>query len=246
MTSNKAWWFVFPLLAFGCAHSGGGTAQATKAGGKAELIDEGPASAQGGAAAAAGATANVAPGQLVPFQSAGGFTVLMPPNPQQTDRNEETAGGTVHVHVAQAAEPAGKPSYVATYTEFPPGTLGKIKPKDLFDSVQNSTAQSVGGTVTDSRDIQVAGLPGREFTARTADGNVTARILVGAAKERMYTLAGTYGEGPPPESVQRFLGSFNPGPSAATGGSGDGVSPTVPQVGSGTGSPVAGPNGPQR
>jgi hypothetical protein len=242
MTSNKTWWLFLPLLAFGCAHSGGQgqsvaatkeggqssraqssqatkeNAQATKEGGKSQLIDEGPANA-GATAGAAGATANAAAPQLVPFHSSGGFTVLMPPNPQQSDRSEETAGGTVKVHVAQAAEPAGKPSYVATYTEFPPGTLTQSKPKDVLDAVQQSTARSVGGSVTASKDIQVAGLPGREFTAQTADGNMIARVLVG--KERLYTLAGTYGQGPPPDSVQRFLASFNPSPNAATGGSGE-------------------------
>jgi hypothetical protein len=240
MTSNKTWWLFLPLLAFGCAHSGGQSVQATKEGGqsgqaqssqptkeggKSQLIDEGPAQA-GATATAAGATASAAAPQLVPFQSSGGFTVLMPPNPQQTDRSEETAGGTVRVHVAQAAEPSGKPTYVASYTEFPPGTLNKSKPKDVLDAVQQSTAKSVGGNVTASRDLQVAGLPGREFTAQTADGNLTARVLVG--KERVYTLAGTYGQDAPPDSVQRFLASFNPGAGAATGGSGDLGTSTAP------------------
>lgn len=218
MTAHNSWWFALPLLALGCAHSGGESVQATKQGGKSQLVDEGLASAQAaGSAAAPGATASTA-GQLVPFQSSGGFTVLMPPNPQQTDRSEETAGGTVKVHMAQAAEPTGKPTYVATYTEFPPGALTQSKPKDVLDAIQQSTAQSVGGNVTSSHDLQVAGMPGREFTAQTGDGNVTARVLVG--KERVYTLAGTYGQGPPPDSVQRFLNSFSSASNAATGGSG--------------------------
>jgi hypothetical protein len=235
MTSHISRWFVVPLLAIGCAHSGGQSV-ATKQGGKSELVDEGPTSAQGAGNAAAPAAA--ASSQLVPFQSSGGFTVLMPPNPQQTDRSEQTAGGTVRVHVAQASEPTGKPTYVATYTEFPPGTLAQNKPKDVLDAVQQSTAQSVGGNVTSSQDIQVAGLPGREFTAQTGDGNVTARVLVG--KERLYTLAGTYGQGPPPESLQRFLGSFSP-TNAATGGSGDvGTSKPAP-MSDGSASPATGP-----
>jgi hypothetical protein len=251
MTSDKAWWCLLPLLTFGCAHSGGesvqapkGNAQATKEnaqvtkeGGKSQLIDEGPASA-GATAGAAGATANAGASQLVPFQSSGGFTVLMPPNPQQTDRTQETAGGTVRVHVAQAAEPSGKPSYVATYTEFPPGSLTQSKPKDVLDAVQQSTAHSVGGSVTASRDIQVAGLAGREFTAQTADGNVTARVLLG--KERVYTLAGTYGQGAPPDSVQRFLASFNPGPTPATGGSGE-VGSTPAPMSDGSAPPPSAP-----
>src|SRR6185312_1118276 len=89
MTSRKHWWLLVPLAAaLGCAGSQK-EQKVTKAGGDSTLVDEGPASASaqgaGAAGAAAGAAAAGQPGnaQLVPFQGANGFTVLMPPNPEK-------------------------------------------------------------------------------------------------------------------------------------------------------------------
>src|SRR5262249_60995250 len=103
--------------------------------------------------------------------------------------------------------------------EFPRGSLDKVKSKDLLDSLQQATVQSMGGTLTNSQDIQVAGLAGREFTATDPQGSqVTARVFVGDS--RVYTLAGTYPKGEVPASIQQFLGSFQPPPGTAVGGSG--------------------------
>jgi hypothetical protein len=228
MRLGKHWWLLVPL-AIGCA--GAQKQQATQAGGKSTLTDEGPASASNtaapaGAAGATGTTAATgAAGQpassLVRFQSKGGFTVLMPPNPEQSDRTQEAPGGNVQVHIAQAQDPSGK--YLSTYSEFPPGSLNRIKTKDLLDSLQQATVQSMGGTLVNSRDLEVGGLPGREFTATDPQGSeVTARLFV--ASSRVYTLAGTYPQGQIPGSIQQFLASFSP-PPGGVGGSGpaDGV-----------------------
>lgn len=220
MTFRKHWWLLVPLAAaLGCA----GSQQAqreTKSGGKSTLIDEGPASATAqNAPAEAGAAGQAASGQLVPFQGSNGFTVLMPPNPQKNDRVQDTPGGQVQVHIAEAQDPAGK--YLSTLSEFPQGSLDRIKSKDLLDSLQQATVQSMGGTLVASHDIDVAGLPGREFTATDPQGSeVTARVFVSGSQ--VYTLAGTYPQGKQiPGSIQQFLGSFQP-PSrtAAVGGSG--------------------------
>lgn len=221
MTSRKYWWLLVPLAAaLGCAGSQQ-EQKVAKAGGNSNLSDEGPASAsaQGAAAtgAAAGAAAAAQPAQLVPFQGANGFTVLMPPNPEKNDRTQETPGGTVQVHIAQAEDPAGK--YMSSLSEFPKGSLDKVKSKDLLDSLQRATIQSMGGTLVNSQDIEVGGLPGREFSATDPQGSqVTARVFVG--NSRVYTLAGTYPKGEVPASIQQFLGSFQPPPATAVGGSG--------------------------
>ena len=230
MTFRNRWWLVLPLAAgLGCA----GAQQAqkeTKAGGNSTLVDEGPASASAqnapataqagaaGAVGAAGAAGQAAASQLVPFQGKNGYTVLMPPNPQMNDRTQDTPGGQVQVHIAQAQDPAGK--YLSTLSEFPKGSLDKIKSKDLLDSLQQATIQSMGGTLVKSHDIDVAGLPGREFTATDPEGSeVTARVFVGGS--RVYTLAGTYPQGQQvPGSIQQFLGSFQPPAGSAVGGSG--------------------------
>ena len=238
MTFRKYWWLLVPLAAaLGCAGSQK-EQKVTKAGGNSTLVDEGPASAsaQGAGAAAAGAAGAAAaaqPAQLVPFQGANGFTVLMPPNPEKNERTQDTPGGPVQVHIASAQDPSGK--YMSSLSEFPKGSLNKVKSKDLLDSLQQATVQSMGGTLVSSQDVQVGGLPGREFSATDPEGSqVTARVFVGDS--RVYTLAGTYPKGQMPASIQQFLGSFQPpagtavggsgAPEATTGGSADSVSST--------------------
>jgi hypothetical protein len=226
MTSRKDWWLLVPLVAaLGCAGSQQ-EQKVTKAGGKSELVDEGPASAsaQGagaaaaGTAGAAGAAAAGQPAQLVQFQGANGFTVLMPANPEKNERTQDTPGGPVQVHIAQAQDQAGK--YMSSLSEFPKGSLDKVKSKDLLDSLQQATIQSMGGTLVNSQDVQAGGLPGREFSATDPQGSeVTARVFVGDS--RVYTLAGTYPQGNIPPSIQQFLGSFQPPAGTAVGGSGD-------------------------
>jgi len=226
MTSRKYWWLLVPLAAaLGCAGSQQ-EQKVTKAGGNSTLVDEGPApaDAQGagaagtaGAAGAAGAASAGQPAQLVQFQGANGFTVLMPPNPQKNERTQDTPGGPVQVHIAQAQDPSGK--YLSSLSEFPKGSLNKVKSKDLLDSLQQATVQSIGGTLTNSQDIQVGGLAGREFSATDPEGSqVTARVFVGDS--RVYTLAGTYPKGEVPPSIKQFLGSFQPPAGTAVGGSG--------------------------
>ena len=245
MTFQRHLWLVIPLAtALGCAGSQQaqtgapqaqtgsqqarpGSQQAQKGQqqpqGNSTLVDEGPGSASkeaaaAGAAGAAGAAAGqAANAQLVPFQGANGFTVLMPPNPQVDQRTQDTPGGPVQVHIAQAQDTTGK--YLSSLSEFPKGSLDKVKSKDLLDSLQQSTVQSIGGTLVKSQDLQVAGLSGREFTATDSQGSeVTARVFVGGS--RVYTLAGTYPQGQMPGSIQQFLGSFQPPAGAAVGGSG--------------------------
>ncbi len=223
MTSRKHWWLLVPLaVALGCAGSQK-EQKVTKAGGNSTLVDEGPASASAQGAGAAGAAAGAAVAgqpanaQLVPFQGANGFTVLMPPNPEKNERTQDTPGGPVQVHIAQAQDPAGK--YMSSLSEFPRGSLDKVKPKDLLDSLQQATVQSMGGTLVNSQDVQAGGLAGREFSATDAQGSeVTARVFVGDS--RVYTLAGTYPKGQMPPSIQQFLGSFQPPAGTAVGGSG--------------------------
>jgi hypothetical protein len=215
MTFRNHWWLVIPLAAaLGCAGAQQAQKQ-TKAGGNSTLVDEGPAAASPQGAAAAGQAA--AP-QLVPFEGRGGFVVLMPPNPQLDERTQDAPGGQVLVYLAQAQDASGK--YLSSLSEFPRGSLDRVKSKELLDSLQQATVQSMGGTLVNSRDVEVGGLPGREFTATDPQGSeVTARIFVGPS--RVYTLAGTYPKGEIPGSIQQFLGSFQPPASTAVGGSGE-------------------------
>jgi uncharacterized protein YcbX len=78
---------------------------------------------------------------------------------------------------------------MSSLSEFPKGSLDKVKSKDLLDSLQQATVQSMGGTLVNSQDVQAGGLAGREFSATDPQGSeVTARVFVGDS--RVYTLAG--------------------------------------------------------
>ncbi|HTS79100.1 MAG TPA: hypothetical protein VMH40_00755 [Myxococcaceae bacterium] len=212
MTFGKRGWLLVPLsVVLGCAS----TQQAQKptaSGGSSTLVDEGASSTKS-AQAAPKASAPT----LVPFQGNGGFVVLMPPNPRRDEQTQDTPGGQVKMHIAQAQDVSGR--YLSSASDFPAGSLDRIGNKDLLDSLQQTTVQSMGGTLVDSHDVGVAGYPGREFTATDPQGSqVTARVFV--AGSRVYTLAGTYPQGDVPGSIRQFLESFQPPAGAAVGGSG--------------------------
>ena len=152
---------------------------------------------------------------LVPFQGRGGFTVLMPPRPDQSERTENTRSGPVYVDLIQAGDEMAK--YLASVSEFPKGSLDQARTKDLLDSLQTSTIQSMHGTVASSHDVEASGMPGREFTATDPQGSeVTARIFIGGSS--VYTLAGTYPRGDIPAPIRRFLDSFQPPAATALNG----------------------------
>ncbi len=105
----------------------------------------------------------------------------MPPNPEKNDRTQDTPGGPVQVHIAEAQDPVGQ---VHVEPErVPEGSLDKVKSKDLLDSLQQATVQSMGGTLVNSHDVEVGGLAGREFSATDPQGSeVTARVFVGGSQ----------------------------------------------------------------
>jgi hypothetical protein len=127
----------------------------------------------------------------------------------------------VYVHLTQVRDETAK--YLASVSEFPEGSLVHVQRKDLLDSLQQSTIQSMHGTVVSSHDVDVAGMPGREFTATDPQGSeVTARIFIGDS--RVYTLAGTYPQGTMPVAIRQFLDSFQPPSATALTNSGTNVS----------------------
>ena len=203
LSRNHGWLCVPLALAFGCA--------------TAEQVQK-PAVTAGSSTRTEEAPERT---QLVPFRGEGGFSVLMPPKPYQSELTESTPGGPVYVHLAQVRDEMAK--YLASVSDFPRGRLDRVRRKDLLDSLQQSTIQSMSGTLVSSHEVDVAGMPGREFTATDPQGSeVTARIFVGDS--RLYTLAGTYPQGSIPGSIRQFLDSFQPPPVTTLGKSGVGVS----------------------
>lgn len=186
---DSAWVWIPLVLTFGCA-----TAEQAE---KPPVTPASPTRLQQASEAT----------QLVPFHGQGGFTVLMPPKPYQSERTESTPGGLVYVHMTQVRDEMAK--YLASVSEFPKGSFDRVQRNDLLDSLQQSTIQSMHGTVVSSHDVDVADMRGREFTATDPQGSeVTARIFIGDS--RVYTLAGTYPQGTIPAPIRQFLDSFKP------------------------------------
>ena len=103
MTFGKRGWLLVPLsVVLGCAS----TQQAQKptaSGESSTLVDEGASSAK-----AAQAAPKASAPALVPFQGNGGFVVLMPPDPRRDEQTQDTPGGQVKMHIAQAQDVSGK------------------------------------------------------------------------------------------------------------------------------------------
>jgi|GEM_PF-4043835 len=145
---------------------------------------------------------------LVPYSSPGNFSVLAPANVTHSEQTRDTAQGPVEIHISQASDPQKDINYLISYSKFPAGALGKSSPNKLLTSERDQLVKSVNGQLLSTEDIDVAGMPGMEFTADSPANQrrVSARIIHG--KDEVYTLVTSYPPGTEPADAQRFLQSF--------------------------------------
>lgn len=169
----------------------------------------------------------------------GQFTVSMPPVTKRNEQRKPIPQGEVVIDTAESLPPGAGETYTATYAGLPVGIVEKSNPKGLLDSVQQSTLQNMGAQQTDSKDIQVEGMPGREFSAKKGTaGNIMGRIVI--AKDGIFSLISTYVAQQPPKAVEQFLGSLH-----ATGGAGQPAQNGQPGQGMSGGQPGQGMSGGQ-
>lgn len=138
----------------------------------------------------------------------GQYTLSMPPVTKRGEQRKPIAQGEVVIDTAESLPPGTGETYSATYAALPAGIVEKSKPKGLLDSVQQSTLQNMGAQQTDSKDLQVDGMPAREFSAKKGTaGNIEGRIVI--AKDGIFSLISTYVSQQPPATVTQFLGSLH-------------------------------------
>jgi hypothetical protein len=146
----------------------------------------------------------------------GEYSVLMPPGVTTKEQTGTVANGEqMKIHIVESTPPGTGESYLVSYTELPHDVLASVRPSDLLDGVQAGTLKQVNAQLINSKDINAAGMQGREFQARkSGQGNMLARVLVGNAG--VFTLIGTYEAPQPPQNVLRFLSSLTAGRQAVS------------------------------
>jgi len=138
----------------------------------------------------------------------GQYTVSMPPVTKRGEQRKPIQQGEVVIDTAESLPPGTGETYSATYAALPVGIVEKSNPKGLLDSVLQSTLQNMGAQQTDSKDLQVDGMPAREFSAKKGTaGNIKGRIVI--AKDGIFSLITTYVEPQPSASIAQFLGSLH-------------------------------------
>ncbi|HEY7784170.1 MAG TPA: hypothetical protein VIB00_05570 [Pyrinomonadaceae bacterium] len=138
----------------------------------------------------------------------GRFRAFMPSDPEVREQPVETPAGKLinHVFMSKAGESS---VMVIAYSDYPQSTED---PQVVLDRVLNATISGIGATLVKSDAITHKGFPGRDYQATTSGLTYFARIYL--VNRRLYQAAVV---GPPndlkPESVQKFLASFDISPS---------------------------------
>ena len=138
----------------------------------------------------------------------GQYTVSMPPVTRRGEQRKPIQQGEVVIDTAESLPPGTGEMYTATYAALPVGIVERSNPKGLLDSVQQSTLQNMHAEQTDSKDLQVEGMPAREFSAKKPNvGNIKGRIVI--AKDGIFSLITTYVSPQPSASIAQFLDSLH-------------------------------------
>jgi hypothetical protein len=140
----------------------------------------------------------------------GGFAVLFPQKPRQSERRLETPAGTVVMHMYSAR--VGEHVLAAGFADFavPPDAA-------LLDAMRDALLRNVGGRVESERAVTAGGFAGREIAARgrlgsgesAAQGMLRTRLMVrGNRYVQLLSIGapGSLGDA----DVDMFLTSFKP------------------------------------
>lgn len=138
----------------------------------------------------------------------GGFVVLLPQKPAQSERRLVTPAGSVLMRMVAAR--TGEHLLGVGFADFP-------APLDapLLDALRDALLANINGQVTNEREITAAGMRGREFSAKGTLGRGTeartgllqARLLVRG--QRYFQLVSLGGAGSMQQAdIEFFLASL--------------------------------------
>jgi hypothetical protein len=95
--------------------------------------------------------------------------------------------------------------YSVTRAEYPEAVAKKAGPKKLLTETREGLAKGLKGTVTDEKDLELAGHPGETFGVAGAANMVRARSAI--VKNQLFSLIVVYA-GKVPEKADEFLNSI--------------------------------------
>ncbi|MBD1900935.1 hypothetical protein NDI44_04480 [Trichocoleus sp. DQ-A3] len=154
-----------------------------------------------------------------PFASrAGGFTVLMPSTPNQSQQTLQTKGGPIKVQLFQAFRP-NQAGYVVGYSELPANLIKTQRDvNDFLAGAIYGFTNSSKGKLLSQRNITLANSPGREFKVQLSQGVIIKSRFYLVDRRRFYQVfVVTDREQDLVKSIDGFLTSFKliKNPSAA-------------------------------
>ncbi|MEW5859674.1 MAG: hypothetical protein AB1861_20195 [Cyanobacteriota bacterium] len=154
-----------------------------------------------------------------PFSSsAGGFTVLMPGTPNQSQETIQTKAGPIKVQLFQTFRP-NQAGYVVGYSDLPANAIKT--PSDVnsfFAGAITGFTNSSKGKLLSQRNINLGNYPGREFKVQLSQGVIVKSRFYLVDRRRFYQVfVVTDKEQDLVKSIDGFLTSFKvtKNPSAA-------------------------------
>ncbi len=117
----------------------------------------------------------------------GKFTVRFPGKPKETPQTAKSALGDLKVFTATYATADGN-AYLASYTDFPPGTAKPENRNTLLDGVRDGLKGKDGEILADNEiELGKDKLPAREYEVKK--GKQVIRFRVVLRDDRLYQVA---------------------------------------------------------
>jgi len=140
---------------------------------------------------------------FVKYEAAEGFSVSMPKDPQVQRGSVTLKKGSVST-LTVTANVEGV-IYSVTRAEYPEAVAKKAGPKKLLTQTREDLAKAAKGTVSDEKELELAGHPGETFSIAGAANMIKARSAV--VKNQLFSLIVVYA-GKQPEKADEFLNSI--------------------------------------
>ncbi|MBY0526207.1 MAG: hypothetical protein K2R98_22625 [Gemmataceae bacterium] len=134
----------------------------------------------------------------------GGFTILMPVNPETKENNDQKILTSGRIKEA-SAQSAAKATYTVHYYDLPDRPINS----HLYQTWLRNQLLTGGGKVVREQDVNQGGYSGREVMVDLPDDQVLVRRIY-LAEARVFWVTAQYSRATPKASaeVQKFLDSF--------------------------------------
>jgi hypothetical protein len=158
-----------------------------------------------------GDPAAAAAGWVVFRPTDGAFQAAFPHVPEQRSRTAPTSGGRRVPIVSYEYESPEQGTFIASFTDYPAGTIRPDQVEALYDS-QLAGLAGRGGRLVRQRQTQIEGHPGRDFEVIARRDEQELRMLVRAVivGDRAYQLMWVGSTDIDRDEAEAFLDSFRP------------------------------------